>query len=55
MHDTKLHVRLREHGIDSIWEAFEAIHAGNQDILYAAMLQLGQYVQRKRLAIPPSL
>ncbi len=45
MYDAELDLGLRVHGGDGIREAFQAIDAGNQDVLGAAILQFGKHAQ----------
>ena len=44
MHDAQLDLGLWEGGADGLWEAFEAVYTGDQDVLYTPVLQLGEYV-----------
>jgi len=37
MHDAELHLRLRKHGFDGLREALQSVHAGDEDILHAAL------------------
>ncbi|GDD75767.1 hypothetical protein HmCmsJML204_01070 [Escherichia coli] len=45
MDDAELNMRLRVHAIYRFREAFQAVHAGNQDVLKATIFQLSQYTQ----------
>jgi hypothetical protein len=38
-------VGLWEDGIDRIWEAFQSINAGNEDVFHATVLQFCEDVQ----------
>jgi hypothetical protein len=45
MNDARLHPGLREHGLDRVGEALEPVDAGDQHILDAALLELGEVLQ----------
>ena len=45
MGTTQLPRRLREHGFNRLRKALEAVHAGNEDILHAAVLEFGDDLQ----------
>ena len=45
MDDAPLDLRLREHSLDGIPEARQAVHTEKQDILYAPVLQVIQHSQ----------
>jgi hypothetical protein len=51
MHDAGLHPRLWERGLDRFGEAFEAVDAGDQDVLDAALLEIGQDLQPELRAL----
>ena len=42
MDDAGLHPRLREHGLDRLGEACQAVDAGDEDVADAALLQVVQ-------------
>jgi len=41
MHDAQLHGRLREDRLDGLREALQPVHAGDEDVLDAAIGQFG--------------
>jgi hypothetical protein len=43
MHNAELHLRLREHHFDGVWISLQAIHADDEDIEDAAVLQVRQH------------
>ena len=43
MHDAGLDGGIQERGIDGVWEAFEAVYNGDQDIFYAPIAQIVHY------------
>src|SRR5262245_12742147 len=45
MHDASLHRCLREDALDRFRQAFEPVHAGDEDILYAARSQFIEQLQ----------
>ncbi|OIZ76090.1 hypothetical protein BM756_00760 [Escherichia coli] len=45
MYYTQLDLRLRVDGINRFREAFQAVHAGDKDIVQAAIFQFRQYIQ----------
>lgn len=45
MDDAELDVRLRIQTVYRIREAFQAVHAGNQDTLKSPIFQIRQHVQ----------
>ena len=45
MDDALLNLRLREGSRDGLGEAGQVVHAGDENILHAATLQLIQHVQ----------
>jgi len=52
MHNTGLDGCIRERGIDGVWEAFEAVYNGDQDIFYAPIAQI---VHHREPELGPSL
>ncbi len=47
MHDARLDDRFREDRLNRVREAFEAIDAADQDVLDAAVLEVGQHLHPK--------
>jgi hypothetical protein len=45
VHDAQLHRGLRIYRLDRLREALETVHAGDEDIFQAAVLQLRQHLQ----------
>lgn len=45
MHDAQLHAGAREHRLDGLGEALQAIHAGDEDVLNATVAQFGHHLQ----------
>ena len=45
MHDAQLHLRARIHRFDGLRKALQPIHAGDEEILGSAVLQIGQDLQ----------
>lgn len=45
VHDAQLRERLGEHRLHRLGQPFEAIHAGNVDVLHAPVAQFGEYRQ----------
>src|ERR1700737_547661 len=56
MHQTQLHLNLREHRLDRLRESFQSIHANDEDVGHSTILQLRQHLQPElrsfRLARP---
>jgi hypothetical protein len=47
VHDARLDDGLREHRFDRLGEAFQAVAAGDEDVLDAAVFQLGDDFEPK--------
>lgn len=45
MHDAGLDGGIGERGIDGVWEAFEAVENGDQDIFYAPIAQIVHHLE----------
>lgn len=45
MHDAQLDAGLRIHRVDGVRETFQAVNAGNEDIVQATILQFCQHIQ----------
>ncbi len=45
MHDAELDLRLRVKRLDGFRKAFQPVHTSNEDVLYAAILQLAEHLQ----------
>ena len=45
MHDAQLHLGARIHRFDRFRKSFQPIHAGDEDVLHAPVLQLRQHLQ----------
>ena len=54
MDDTELHVSPGEYALDGIRKARKTIYAGNKDILYTAVLQVGQHIKPEVSALAMS-
>jgi hypothetical protein len=48
VHDARLDDRLRKDRLDGLGEALQAIAAGNQDVLDAAVFQLADHLDDQR-------